>query len=142
MESLRFTQFAHLAPNTQGLPRHVADKLEKAIVDAHLKKSKDLKKSYEEKMKKAQQLREERLSMKTVKAILECDKVKEVQQRKVLAPEEQKELYSRILETKMQIAELRALQHKQKQLLKAQEMGTTGVQRAQKRREMLNAMMD
>ena len=108
MQSLKFTQFAHLTPNTQGLPSHLAKKLEKSIVDHHLKQQKDLKKSYEEKLMKAQQLREEQLSLKTIKVVQHHDKVREAQVRKVMAPEEKRALYQEILQTKLQIAELRA----------------------------------
>lgn len=139
MESLKFTQFAHVAPNTQGLPPQLAKRLEKAIVKAYMKNTLDLKKSHEEKMHRAQAKREEQLSLKAAKLYEHSDRVRDALERKLAQPSHKQELYQEIHQTKMQIAELRALEHRQKQLLKAQEMGTVKVLRAQKNRELLNA---
>lgn len=90
-------------------------------------------------MRRAELFRQEQLSLKTIKVVQHHDKVRVAKERKDMGPEEKQALQKQIYETKMQIAELRVVQHRQKQLLKAQEMGTTKVLKAQKKRELLDA---
>jgi hypothetical protein len=58
-----------VSPLKRGLPLFLVKKLEKAIVDAHLNAKKNSKQVLEDKMLKAQRIREENQSMKAIKVM-------------------------------------------------------------------------
>eukprot|EP00494_Astrolonche_serrata_P023657 UN23915 len=67
------------------------------------------------------------------------DKIQEAKIRKIEGRINVNELQQEILNTKMQIADLKAKEHIQKQLLKAQSMGTAKVNKAKQIREEIQA---
>lgn len=141
MEVLQTTQFAHVSPLKRGLPLFLVKKLEKAIVDAHLNAKKNSKQVLEDKMLKAQRIREENQSMKAIKVMNHNNRVDQTQIKQVEKQINTNELQQQILSTKLEIAALQAKEHIQKQLLKAQQMGTARVNQAKNNRELLQAII-
>ena len=82
MDIFRNTQFAHLAPEKDQMPPFLARKLEEAIAKAYLKKHNN-KEKLDEKLRRAEQKRQEKLSEQKIRLIQHFDKVQEAQDRKI-----------------------------------------------------------
>jgi len=117
----------------------LARKLEQAIVRASVKAKSNTREALEQKMKKAEEKRQQRLATKASKVLEHNDKVRETQIKKIEEQLNLNILKQQMLETKLRIAELKAKEHIQKQLLKAQEMGTAKVNLAKETREVREA---
>ena len=141
MDALRTTQFAHITPDTENLPPFLAKKLEEAIVKAYLKKQND-KTRLEDKLRRAELKRQEKLSQQKIRLIQHFDKVQQAHTRKINSVCTYKELAEQVLQTKLELAAQKAIEKKEQIKLHAQQMGTQKVNNAKMTREAIKAIED
>jgi len=107
MDTFKHTQFAFMSPNTQGLPSFLVKKLEQSIVQQAMKKQLT-KDKLEMKLEKAEKARQEKNSEKLAKVQGHNERVAEIKVQELSKRLELMELRQKMLEKKLEIADLNA----------------------------------